>query len=308
MKALLRSPMALFYAILVHIILVGVLVFSFDWTGDEEHQVKVKVIQAVAVDESKIKKQIEKLKNIEDRKRRNEEARQRKLQKQAEDAKRAREREEKRLAEAKKNRESENQKIKQQEKKRKVEEKRLAEAQKKRKASEIKRKREEAKLKKARDEQKRIAEKKRKQEEKERKQREAEQVMLDELLAEEEADTKKQKQAEEQLALAQAKNAKNATIIDKYRSLIRNKIESKWRIPLQYQKANADFKCEVHVQLIPGGIVKHAEAVSGKCDPALKNSIESAVFKASPLPMPPNPNLFGHFREISLIVKPPESK
>ena len=85
--------MALFYAIVVHAILIGVLVFSFDWSGDEENQPKVKVVQAVAIDESKIKKQIQKLKKIEDRKRRQEETWQRKLKKQADDAKRARERE-----------------------------------------------------------------------------------------------------------------------------------------------------------------------------------------------------------------------
>jgi len=300
--------MALFYAILVHAILIGALIFSVDWTGDEENQPKVKVVQAVAVDESRIKKQIEKLKKIENRKRRQEEARQHKLQKQAEDAKRAREREEKRLAEAKKNLESENQKTKKQEKKRKIEEKRLAAAQKKRKDADLKAKREEAKRKKARKERENIAKEKRKREDKKRLQREAEQAMLDELLADEEAQREKQLAADKQLALTQEKNAKNATIIDKYRSLIRNKIESKWRIPIQFKQANANFKCEVYVQLIPGGIVKHAEAVSGKCDPALKNSIESAVFKASPLPMPPDPSLFGNFREISLIVKPPESK
>jgi len=292
----------------VHAILVGVLVFSFDWSGDESKQPKVKVVQAVAVDESKVKKQVDKLKKIEDRKRRKEEARQRKLQKQADDAKKAREREEKRLAEAKKNRVSETQKVKNQEKKRKLEEKRLADAKKKRQDVELKAKREEAKLKRARKEQKRIADQKKKQEEIEARQREAEQLMLDQLLAEEDALNEKQKQAADQLALAKEQEGKNATIIDKYKSLIRNKIESKWTIPLQFRKSNKDYKCEVYVQLIPGGIVKHAETVSGKCDPGLKVSIESAVFKASPLPMPPDPGLFGHFREISLIVKPPESE
>jgi len=308
LKSLFKSPISLFYAIMVHAILIGVMVFSFDWTGDESKQPKVKIVQAVAVDESKVKKQVEKLKKIEDRKRRKEEARQRKLQKQADDAKKAREREEKRLAEAKKNRESETQKVKNQEKKRKLEEKRLADTQKKRQELELKAKREEAKLKKARNEQERIAAETKKREEKERKKREAERLMLEQMLLEEESVDAKQKQATEQMALAKAQEGKNATIIDKYKSLIRNKIESKWNIPLQFRNSNTDYKCEVYVQLIPGGIVKHAETVSGKCDPGLKVSIESAVFKASPLPMPADPALFGHFREISLIVKPPESQ
>ena len=310
-----KSPLALFYAIIVHAILISVLVFTFDWSKDEDPHAKVEVVQAVAVDESKVEKQIENLKKIEERKRLEEQARQKKLQKQADDAKRARELEEQRLADTKKKRQLELKKSAEQEQKRKAEEIRLAKLKEKRIAEqkeneqlEIKRKREEEKLKKVREEQERVAEKQRQQEAAERKQREAEQQMLDQLLAEEEKQRIKQKEAAQQLALNKQQEAKNQSIITQYKGLIQNKISSNWRIPLSAKNAKPDEKCVLAVQLIPGGDVKHAEAVLGSCDPALKNSIEAAVYKAAPLPLPDDPALFENFRDLRLVFYPNESK
>jgi colicin import membrane protein len=60
----------------------------------------------------------------------------------------------------------------------------------------------------------------------------------------------------------------------------------------------------VQVSLIPGGEVARVQIVRGSGDPVFDRSVETAVYKASPLPLPPDAALFKHFRELRLIFKP----
>jgi colicin import membrane protein len=39
-------------------------------------------------------------------------------------------------------------------------------------------------------------------------------------------------------------------------------------------------------------------------DPVFDRSVETAVYKAAPLPLPPDASLFNHFRDLRLIFKP----
>jgi colicin import membrane protein len=98
LKTLFKSPTALFYAIVVHAALIAVLVFSMDWSSLKENKPKVNIVDAVAVDESKILKQIEDLKKKERQKKKKEDRRQKKLKDSASKAKKARKKEEEELA------------------------------------------------------------------------------------------------------------------------------------------------------------------------------------------------------------------
>ena len=58
-KSLFESPVALCFAVVIHGALIAVLIFSFNWQSETPDQPKVNVVDAVAVDESKILNQIE---------------------------------------------------------------------------------------------------------------------------------------------------------------------------------------------------------------------------------------------------------
>lgn len=314
-----KSPMALIYAIVVHAILLAVLVVSFDWTEDEEKP-KLHVVEATTVDESKVKKQIEKLKQKELKKKRAEEARQRKLEKEAEAAKQAREREEKRLADTQKKQQQE---VKEHEKKRKQrlaeekkEKKRLADLKEKRtqeakkqKELEKKRKKEEARLAKAKKE-KEKAQKAAKEAEAKRKRED----LLSQMAAEEE-ERKKQRNRElqnererqmaaEQQALDAEKEKQSIKVVDKYRILIRQKIERNWRKP---SGTKPGMSTTVSVQLIPSGDVINVQTTKSSGDKSFDRSVETAVRRADPLPLPPDPNLFERFRKVELNFSEKES-
>lgn len=114
----------------------------------------------------------------------------------------------------------------------------------------------------------------------ERERREREQAEL----ARREAELAAQLEAEQ--ARAALRNSPRAMA---YYDLIRARIERAWVRP---PTARVGLMCEVRVTQIPGGTVT---AVSiGRCngDDTVRQSIEAAVYRASPLPDPPDPALF----------------
>jgi colicin import membrane protein len=58
------------------------------------------------------------------------------------------------------------------------------------------------------------------------------------------------------------------------------------------------------VRLGDGGEVLDVKLVRSSGYSQLDNSATAAVYKASPLPVPGDPELFEKFREIRLLVKP----
>jgi len=82
---------------------------------------------------------------------------------------------------------------------------------------------------------------------------------------------------------------------------IQQAVERNWVRPAN---AEVGLECVVNVQQLPGGEV--ADVSIGRCngDETIKQSIRSAVYKASPLPRPRDPSVFD--RSLTLIFKPKE--
>ena len=91
----------------------------------------------------------------------------------------------------------------------------------------------------------------------------------------------------------------NAGLQARYVADIRAKIERAWNRP---PTAKAGIRCIVDVSQVPGGTVTDVKVGECNGDAAVVDSIKSAVFHASPLPMPPDPALFE--RKLHLVFNP----
>ena len=184
---------------------------------------------------------------------------------QAEQARREREEEQQRLEDLKQQRESEEKLAQEREQQRQQEEQEA-----KRKADDVKRQ-QQAKA---------AADKKRKDLEAQRKASEAE---LKQRLAEEE----RRSAAEDSGQLAQ------------YVAQIQARIQRAWIRP---PSAREGLRCIVNVTQVPGGEVVGVKIGECNGDEAVRQSIEAAVYRASPLPEPSDPALFE--RNLKLEFKP----
>ena len=136
--------------------------------------------------------------------------------------------------------------------------------------------------------QKRAAELERKNEDK-RRQKLTEQSLQEQLAAEEKQRTDT------------ARAARAATVVDKYKAMIRQRVSRSWNSPVGVAKG---LKCVVHVRLTPGGEVLSAAVVRSSGNEIFDRSVEYAVYKAAPLPLPEDPTLFDNFREIEFVFDP----
>ena len=118
----------------------------------------------------------------------------------------------------------------------------------------------------------------------------AEQQRLARVAAEREAERKRvQQQAlAEQMAAEQAQLDRDE--VQQYAAAIQAKVASKWLQPMNW---SAGVSCDVRVKLVPGGQVIDARVVGSCSSAALNRSVEAAVVKASPLPVPDKLRLFN---------------
>ena len=155
------------------------------------------------------------------------------------------------------------------------------------------------KEKRKREEQQRLAEVKRKIEAEQQRQ-------TKEQLAKEEESRQLQQDREAALKALQADQAaaQAATqnrLIKDYIDKIQAKIQRYVVVPPDIQgNPQAVYK----VVLLPGGDVLSATLVKSSGVPAYDGSIERAISKAQPLPLPPDPALFPRFRELNLEFRP----
>ncbi len=105
-----------------------------------------------------------------------------------------------------------------------------------------------------------------------------------------EAELNSQLAAEERLAAARASGQ-----MAQYISQITAKIERAWIRP---PSATAGLQCEVRVTQVPGGVVTAVKVERCNGDETVRQSIEAAVYRASPLPQPSEAALF----ERNLVV------
>jgi len=115
----------------------------------------------------------------------------------------------------------------------------------------------------------------------------------------------KQKLASQQAALNAEKNARMAGEVDKYKALIINAISRQWILP---ENANSNLSSQFRIRLAPNGVVLEVSLTRSSGDPILDRSAQSAIYKASPLPVPSDPDTFNLFRDISLTVRPESAK
>jgi colicin import membrane protein len=108
-------------------------------------------------------------------------------------------------------------------------------------------------------------------------------------------------EAEERARTEAARRAQAAAAADRYKVLIRQKVERHWSRPAGSRQG---LECIVRVRLTPGGEVIEARVVRSSGNAVFDRSVESAVFKASPLPVPDSPELFEYFRELDFIFRP----
>ena len=146
--------------------------------------------------------------------------------------------------------------------------------------------------KKHKDDEARQAEVKKKKETEERR-KSAESSLKEQLVSEEKERTEAKARAE-QAARAQSELAR-------FEGLIRQKVERNWVRPAGWTKG---MECVVRVRLAPTGEVINATVARSSGSAAFDRSVENAVYKASPLPLPEDKGLFEHFRELELRFRP----
>jgi colicin import membrane protein len=112
----------------------------------------------------------------------------------------------------------------------------------------------------------------------------AQQKRAEEERTQRETDLRAQLAAEEHLNAVQSSPAKA-----EYLSLITARINHAWIRP---PSARAGVKCSVHITQVPGGVITHVTVTGCNGDESVRQSVETAAYRASPLPAPSDPALF----------------
>ncbi|MCE0723672.1 MULTISPECIES: cell envelope integrity protein TolA [Legionella] len=122
------------------------------------------------------------------------------------------------------------------------------------------------------------------------------------------AEAERKKQAEAAAAAKQAQAAKNAERqariageVDKYKALIVNAIGRNWILP---ENVDSSLSSQFRIRLAPDGMVLEVTLTRSSGDQLLDRSAQTAIYKASPLPVPADAETFNLFRDISLTVRP----
>lgn len=265
-------------SVMVHLVLVGIVAFTM-WERPKPPAVALNqpIIQARAVDEATAMEPVRRREAEEQRK------------KEAAEQQR-------REAEATKKRQAEEQqkKLEAEKQKKAAELQKKAEAEKQRQ-SELKRKQEAAKVE---EEKKQLAEEKRKKAEAEKKRKEEEEA--------------KRKAGEEKLKQAMAAEAERIDAeerqyraqqrtgwVNQYMADITSRIRGSWR---RQPGMPPDFVCKVRVKQLESGVVTDVRIIESCGNIMLDRSVEAAVWKSSPLPAPPSPDIFD--REVIITFVP----
>jgi colicin import membrane protein len=267
---------SLILAGLGHLAILIAMLVQFSFSSEDKHNTlvinpQVNIIEAVAVSENELKSEMQRLENLEKKKRDAELAEERALQEAQEKIVKAREAEQKRLVEAKKQQEL-------------AERKKIADAAK-------------AKVDAERAAQQKVAAAK----------TAADKAAADKAAAEKLAvakaakDAKDAKAAKEAQAQAAAASSEALREIERYKAMVRQQIMRYWVVQGGLKK---DEPTKLFVRVAPTGTVLDVKVVQSSGNEALDRSAVTAVYKASPLPVPQDPELFRSFRELRLTLRP----
>jgi colicin import membrane protein len=89
--------------------------------------------------------------------------------------------------------------------------------------------------------------------------------------------------------------------IDRYKAMVRQQIMRYWVVQSGLAKQEPT---KLFVRVAPTGTVLDVKVVQSSGNEALDRSAIAAVYKASPLPVPQDPDLFRAFRELRLTLRP----
>ena len=289
------NPRAVLYAVLVHLVMIGLLMINVDWSSMTKvsPQHSSIPVQARVVEENLLEQELQRQQQEEERQQAAETERQRQLEEQAAEARRQREQEEQRLADLKRQ---------QAEEAKRLEEAR-ASAQKEKAAADAKRKAEEEARQKVATEAKRKAEAEAAAKRKAEAEADAKRKAEAEARRKVEEAARQTELAAERARMDQERQRAVAGAINQYTALIHDRVRRNWRLPPNWR----GLSCKVSVKLIPGGDVASVRIVRSSGDPVFDRSVESAVFQAAPLPVPSEPHLFEAFREFNFIFDPNRS-
>lgn len=116
---------------------------------------------------------------------------------------------------------------------------------------------------------------------------------------------KRRAEAQRAAQAAAAKQAKINEALQKYKALILQSISQQWILPAN---VNSQLSCEFRIRLAPDGTVVLTQLSRSSGDAILDRSAETAINKASPLPVPQERELFELFRDIQLTVRPEQAR
>ncbi len=321
-----RHPGAFALALLAHAGLFGLLV-GFSLLRPPRQPIaapQVDIVQATAVDQAQVDKEVERLKDAErarqealDRERQAQAQERREQEEAARKAAAARRQEEQRLAALRKQQAEEQKHQQELAAQKQAEQERLADLQRKKAALEAQRKAEEqrvAKLeaqRKAEEQRRAEAERQRKEEEARRQKAEqarkkaeaARQRQLEqERKRREHEEALKREMAAEQARIEKQQAAQRQSEINKYVALIKAAVKRNWLVPPNTAPGTA---CDVVVNLIPSGDVVGVRLKNCSGGSVFQRSVENAVRKASPLPVPSvESGLFDEFRRLPFKFTP----
>jgi len=277
-----------FIAVVIHVLFFAALFLN--WQADKPKKIVLQqgnVIEVNAVDATRYDAEIRKI----EKQQAAEQKRQQEAEKKAREQKRLlaeRKARQERLAKEKK-RKAEAELKRNEEKKRKEEQKRKEDEARKiaeKKAAEKKAAQEKKKKTEARAKEEARLKKEQELKAKEKKAREAKRKA--------EAEQKRQAELKLEQERQQAERARRSKgIVDRHVGLIVQKIERNWRQPLN---APAGLSCKIEIKLASTGQVLGVRILQSSGNNIFDKSVETAVLKASPLPVPTDNEIFQEFK------------
>ncbi len=110
-----------------------------------------------------------------------------------------------------------------------------------------------------------------------------------------------QQLAEEDKQLTTLKEQQAQGVVNKYNALILQAIRDQWILPETYPP---EMYCQLLVNLKSDGAVIDVQLTKTSGNEGFDRSARAAVYKASPLPVPKETDLFNQMKVINLTVRP----